>query len=67
MSYAEIVDNQLVRYDSNFALLHNGELIENRELMYAAFFNAYGDLYMLYNTREFGIDGIFLARLIELS
>ena len=67
LSYAEIVDNQLVRHDSDFGLLHNGELIENRELMYASFFEANDDLYMLYNTREFGIDGIFLARLIELS
>ena len=67
ISYAEIVNGQIVRKDSEFELHRNGLLVENHELMYAAFFEANDDLFMLYNTREFGIEGIFLARLMDLD
>ena len=67
LSYAEINKDQIIRKDLEFELHRNGSIVDNRELMYASFFEANGDLFMLYNTREFGIEGIFLAKLIDLD
>lgn len=67
LGFAEFIDDLLVRKDHEFQLFQDKILIENRELMYAAFFSYDDDLYMLYNTKDFGLEGIFIAKLESLD
>ena len=67
LGYAEILNNEYIRKDTQFELFSEGKLVENYDLMYASFVHIDNDLYMLFNKREFGLDGIFLAKLIDLD
>lgn len=63
IGYAEFVNDQFLRKDEDFELYNDFEQIENLDLMYAAFFESNREIYMLYNTSGFGLDGIHMAKL----
>jgi hypothetical protein len=67
LGYAEILNNVYSRKDAQFELYSNGKLVENRDLMYSSFVSTKESMYMLFNKREFGLEGIYLAKLIDLD
>lgn len=61
LGLAILKDDNLTRIDDEIIILREGEKLLNRSLMYASFINYEDNLYMFYNTGDFGLDGIHLA------